>query len=533
VHRCGPYQAEFPVRPAHSETNRTTQLHRTPGRARSQSVPDVQRCIAVAKARSSATWPWREHDHMTMDAIERRNLAEILKHDALHSSIDRDDMLSCHSSKKGDRRELSPADSLVCCATPEPSCTQPDHQMFPAIPGCVSQSQQIDEQQQTADLNSVDSVRKALGHSILRSPSRCQVEDALTDTEDVYKNTNLSPILEQYWVVWGILARSGSNISSGYRNLIGFLSLCCTGLGMYNLVLEPSKTFENFAETAFSVSCLVSLLCNRNLDCLIGHEENLLAQYAARHHFLEKWDRRGKISLIFFQIVWICKAAACVMYITFSETTNSLHAICTAFALLFQAGIYLSVMHCAFHITSFLHLMLNRWTADFNYRRDYIRGADSWNSVQALMRRVAEAMQSCFLAVQTAALVALLSCAARILHVIKDKKDADAKASSIWMLLVAGILMLAVCALAWFATASAVTEQSGRVPPVVNSLLVAHKNQISCEHQMFVSFIKNSETGFYVGGGRLNATVFMNYCYLCAAVICALFSTALNMYQQQ
>jgi len=57
---------------------------------------------------------------MTMDAIERRNLAEILKHDALHSSIDRDDMLSCHSSKKGDRRELSPADSLVCCATPEP-----------------------------------------------------------------------------------------------------------------------------------------------------------------------------------------------------------------------------------------------------------------------------------------------------------------------------------------------------------------------------------------------------------------------------
>jgi len=216
-----------------------------------------------------------------------------------------------------------------------------------------------------------------------------------------------------------------------------------------------------------------------------------------------------------------------------SENPNSWWAICTMFAVLFQAGLYLSVMHCAFHITSFLQLVLDRWTADFDKSRDCIGGADSWNSVQALMRRVADAIETCFLAVQTSALIALICCAARLLDIIMSRSGGDMRESWILVLLVVPPVTMAVCALVWFAKASAVTEQSVRVPPVVNSLLARPRTQVSCEHQMFVSFIKNSETGFYVSGGRLSATVFMNYCYLIGAVICALCSAALNVYQKQ
>jgi len=277
---------------------------------------------------------------------------------------------------------------------------------------------------------------------------------------------------------------------------------------------------------------LVSLLCARNLDSIIGHQENLLAQYAASHHFLKIWNRRGKLSFVLFQMIWVCKAAAYVLYMNASQNPFSLHAVGTAFALLFQAGIYLSVLHCAFHTTSFLQLMLDRWTVDFNRSANLIIGADSWNSVQALMRRVADSIQICFLAVQTSALVAIMSCAARVLQVITNKQDVDVGASSVVVLLDFPIFIMAVCALVWFAKASAVTEQSGRVPPVVNSLLLTPNTQVSSDHHVFVGFIKNSETGFYVGGSRVNATVFMNYCYLCGAVICALFSSALNRYSQ-
>jgi len=148
------------------------------------------------------------------------------------------------------------------------------------------------------------------------------------------------------------------------------------------------------------------------------------------------------------------------------------------------------------------------------------------------MRRVAEAVQTWFLAVQTSALIAFICCATRVLDIIMTKSGNEMRAAWSSALLELPTLVMAACALMWFAKASGVTEQSVRVAPVVNSLLVKPKAAITVEHQVFVSFVKNSDAGFYVAGGQLNATVFMNYCYLCGAVICGLFSAALNVYQK-
>jgi len=524
LHRHEHNHAECPMQANHSKQRLTTPQLCTRRATRSRSASDAQLTVAVSKVKSAPTWPWAE-DHMTLELVERMNCDEILQNDTSYSKVDTVDALISHPSRQGELEEIN---SLFCCASLTEFATTPDDQNSSVLPGWVSPP---DESTPERALTSVDSVRKASEQHILQSTSCRQNDDAVDGTQN--KLEPASRTLWWYWVMCGILAHSGSKHSSRYRNLIGLILVCCTGLCMCNLLFEPSRTVENLAEIAISASCLVSLVCSRGLDSLIGHKDHLLAWYAKHHNFLKIWNRRGMVSLAVFQMVWVCKAAAYVTYSHASGSPNSLRKICTDFAVLFQAGSHLGMMHCAFHVTSFLQLMLDGWTVDFNKRRDCIQGADAWNSVQALMRRVADAIQTCFLALQTSALITLICCAARIVDIIVNKAGDDMRAFGILVLLDIPSIIMAVCALAWFAKASAVTEQSVRIPPVVNSLLLRPQTQIACEDQMFVNFIKNSDAGFYVSGSRLTATVFMNYCYLCGAVICALFSAALNMYQQQ
>lgn len=139
-----------------------------------------------------------------------------------------------------------------------------------------------------------------------------------------------------------------------------------------------------------------------------------------------------------------------------------------------------------------------------------------------------------FFAVQTSALIAIICCVARVLDIVMAGPGGEEQTWWVFCLLeFLPTLIMVVCALAWFAKATAVTEQSIRIPPVVNSLLVEPNKLITSEHQLFVSFIKNSDTGFYWKGCRLDATVFINYCYLVGAMICALFTTAFKFAQTQ
>jgi len=425
--------------------------------------------------------------------------------------------------------------SLVCCASIRPS-PKSKHRLLPIIPGWVSNNDQTCASKPPT-LTSVDSVRKAFEQDILASSScsmteNGEVDGAVTVSQDTCQWATVSDKLTWYWAVWGILTWSRGKCAARYRNVMMCISFCCTALCMYNLIQQPKRIFENFAETAFAISCFVSLLCSRQFDCLIGPQDPLLARYAARCQFLKMWNRRGMVNLMLFQIVWVSKTVTHVIYTCTTMDHNPWHAICTAFVVPFVAGSYLALIHSAIHATSFLQLMLDQWTVDFNKSLDCNSSAEAWNSLQALMRRVAEAIQTWFLAVQTSALIAFICCATRILDIIMTKSGNEMRAAWSSALLELPTLVMAACALMWFAKASGVTEQSVRVAPVVNSLLVKPKAAITVEHQVFVSFVKNSDAGFYVAGSQLNATVFMNYCYLCGAVICGLFSAALNVYQK-
>jgi len=278
-----------------------------------------------------------------------------------------------------------------------------------------------------------------------------------------------------------------------------------------------------------SVSCLLSLVTSKRLGDLIGHQGLMLQRHAARKGFLNLWNYRSMRRLALFNMLWIYTAAAQSVRMYMSGDSILLYERCVLLVVILQAGLYFAALHCAFHMTGFLELILDEWTVRFNKTHDCVNGAESWNVIEALMQRVARSIETTFLAVQAYALIAMICCVARVLDIITAKPSDDTQ--TWWMLTLLELLptgITAGCALALFAKATAITEQGFRVPPVVNSLLVRPKTAITSEHQRFVNFLKNSKVGCYWKGCRLDATVFVNYCYLCGAVICALFTTALK-----
>jgi len=78
-----------------------------------------------------------------------------------------------------------------------------------------------------------------------------------------------------------------------------------------------------------------------------------------------------------------------------------------------------------------------------------------------------------------------------------------------------------------------VTEACIRIPPVMNSFGVTDHDAINHDRQYLVSYILHSQAGFRVKGALINGTLLMNYCYLCGAVVCGLFTTGLSLSQQQ
>jgi len=94
-------------------------------------------------------------------------------------------------------------------------------------------------------------------------------------------------------------------------------------------------------------------------------------------------------------------------------------------------------------------------------------------------------------------------------------------------------LMMAFSAFVVFIKAACLTETCARVPPVMNTVQVKDGNAINHDRQYLVSFISHSQAGFYVKGSRVDATMLMNYCYICGAIVCGLFTTGLSMSRQQ
>jgi len=400
------------------------------------------------------------------------------------------------------------------------------------LPGCVLTGDPADDFSHVlcaTPPKSVDAVQRASEHKILFHYS--STRDA-HDIAKFLKSRSQAAKTQCYWALFGITSWRAGICGSIYRAAIFIALLSATLLSAYNLVQQPGRVFENLAETAVSISSLLSLATCKPLDSLIGHAGNMMDRYAAHHHFISAWDRQGSLLLVSVMMVWLCKAIAASMYMCVSEETFSWHTLCTTLAGLLQSGSYLAFIHCDCHIMTFLQLMVDEWAGRFRKTLNRTECAESWNIAQATIRQASKCIETSFLAVQASSLITLLCCAGRVLD-ITAKSGETMQTSLMLALLELPTLMMAFWALVLFAKATVVTEKSMQIPPIVTSLLLQPGSPISVEDQAFVSFLNNGYAGVYFKGNRMNGITLMNYLYLCVGVIYVVVTNSLSMNQQR
>jgi len=299
-----------------------------------------------------------------------------------------------------------------------------------------------------------------------------------------------------------------------------------------DLIQQPGSLFEHFADVAFTISSLVSLLSMSGLEIIDTATTSPLERYASEHGFVDSWVNKGACNIVLVMCVWLFRAVSCVTkFYVLDKSLGAMEAV-TLLAHIFQVGLYLALVHSMYQMVIFIKLSLDAYMVSFYEHSKFSEGILSWNILMALIHDVSTKIDSCFLAVQTSAVVAFLCCAARVLDmVLSAPKDLSNLQLVLVCFDISSLAMVIVGTFMLLAKSVSITETCALLPQVVNSLQVP-ETPVNYDRESMVSFIINSQPGFRVKGTQLNATFLLNYCYLCGAIVCGIFTTGLSLSQK-
>jgi len=282
-----------------------------------------------------------------------------------------------------------------------------------------------------------------------------------------------------------------------------------------------------------STSSYVSLASLENLECIVGGRNSFLGEHATKHKFLLGWSKRGMNKMVLFMLVWICKVGTSMLKLHVSLGMAPIYDLCRCSVAILEAGLHLVIIHSVGHALTFLEFMLDAYSDEFHDSDKWACAVTKWNVVQAILRNLSKRVDTCFLAVQTSAAVVFLSYVAGILDNIMTTSGDQQLHQGILVALGLPNLMIACSALMIFVKAAGVTETCTHVPPMMNAVKVDDvRTAINHDRQYVVSYITHSQAAFRVKGSRIDTTMLMNYCYICGAIACGLFTTGLSMSRQ-
>jgi len=298
---------------------------------------------------------------------------------------------------------------------------------------------------------------------------------------------------------------------------------------MVDLIKHPDRLYDLIPQVVFSISSLVSLCTFRNFGSIIGGSTCVLSQHAQEHKFLAQWNHKGMNTMKLLALIWVYSVGANILQLFMFEDVMSVFAICRCVIAMFVAGLHLVTLHSVCHVLTFFDLMLHSYCAEFHETNNWEQGVSCWNVVQAVLHASSARIDSCFLATQTSAFITLLSYAARVLDMIITSSGDSTLVQGALAFVELPRLILALYPFVIFFKAAGVIEACSGIPPIINAVNVEGGEVMDYGRQYLVNFIIHSQTGFFVKGNRINATMLMNYCYLCGAIVCGLLTTGLSM----
>jgi len=358
-------------------------------------------------------------------------------------------------------------------------------------------------------------------------------EDVQDGNPSVQTHTmRAASFLLKVWAFWGIVPWSTHVAAQWYRQVVVFLTGCAAVYSIFELVHGQGGLLENIANFSLYICVFLNLVFLRHMGEVVGPFNDQCAEYARAHNFCPEWGKGGILRLIVTVTVWAATTSLiCVAFVMRSADNF------TDLLMAWRDGLLLAILHCLWQVVAFLELMVDSYCIEFFACLDCHWGVSTWNGLQALLRRVAEKVENCFLAVQSAMTVAVFCCTARLVIVtLEHRNNMEAAALDgvkTVILVYIRLLLIVLVVLALFAKAASVTDKCSKVAPLVNSVTFEEDDQIHYERQYLVSYIIQSDAGFYVKGSRFTVAMLMKCCYVFGTIICAMGTTILSMGQKK
>lgn len=154
---------------------------------------------------------------------------------------------------------------------------------------------------------------------------------------------------------------------------------------------------------------------------------------------------------------------------------------------------------------------------------DFSECVIAWNVLRALLRTAGNTVETCFLALLTAALVSAVILGLQVFIDTSGEGDGFWAASGLggcgtsWASYLAPrlapLVLMLLNAFAVFFKAATVTEKCSRVPALINSFEVGKDAVFDHERMYVVQFIQNSAAGFYVHEVKVSMYMFLKASY--------------------
>lgn len=267
----------------------------------------------------------------------------------------------------------------------------------------------------------------------------------------------------------------------------------------------------------------------QNVHEFLGPHERPLEYYACTFGFQAKWhnqsSRWSTLVLAMWALSSVCQAVM-NLHLECSQTSRSSVATCGINILL--TGVMYAVVFCKLHICCALELAVDHYCMRFFEDQSPTTGILEWNVMQALLRRAAHLVETCFLAVSAGVLGVIVLTSVEVYHMFSVATSGDillpTPQDAVCLGLWSGWIFPPVALMFLFVfRAAAITEMCNRVPALINSWSRT-EHLIDHEKQYIVQYIMHSAAGFYVKGVRLNATWALKLLYLFGVLLFSLLT---------
>lgn len=304
-----------------------------------------------------------------------------------------------------------------------------------------------------------------------------------------------------------------------------------------------NELYSGVASAIVSAGGLFGLFAIRSnsIETILGPKGAPLERFATGRFFYQDWTSKSRKTLYLLLVVWtwsvlfpVCLPLVrprleCADGILEAEGSSRwpntwLTKTLNYFAFSYTSALFMVLIYCQFHILACLQLMLDSFCRQLFNEKMLDNFVSEWNVVQAMLRSSSRSVENCFVIVQTCSLCAL------VLSAVGIWRDAPRICGSEWIMLAMDhtpILILALVAMILFSKAAAVTEQCTRVPSLINSIEM--EDPVDETRQYVVTYIINSNAGFYVRDVRLTSYMALKIFYVIFAAMVGLVVQMLRM----